>query len=147
MMMILKYCSLPVGIIPQHGVYALAPDIAMQTHGYVQLCFSSQVALNNQKGVSFWFVSIGSGPAVEWRSGYKLSYNAKVWPGPGFMFGHISHSQGEISSCLDAESAEMLGISKGIFVFLPLRTLKPAQIFFAALSSGSHGLPATWPPN
>lgn len=46
------------------------------------------------------------------------------------MFGHISPSQGEISSCLDAESAETLGISKGFFVFFPLRTLKPAQNFF-----------------
>lgn len=69
--------------------------------------------------------------------------NTEVWPGPGFLFGHISRSQGEISSCLDAESAEILGISTGfIFVLLPLRTLKQAQFsFFAALASGSHVFP------
>lgn len=59
--------------------------------------------------------------------------NTEVWPGPGFLFGHITPSQGEISSCLDAESAEILGISTGLFLFcfvlLPLRTLKKAQIF------------------
>lgn len=119
MMMILKYCSLPIGIVPQCGVYTLAPDIPMQNHGCVQLCFSSRVALNIQRGVSFQFVSIGSGPDVEWRSGYKLSYNTKVWPGPGFMFGHISHSQGEISSCLNAESAEVWELAKGFLFFFP----------------------------
>lgn len=33
------------------------------------------------------------------------------------MFEHIAPSQGEISSCLDAESAETLGISTGFLVF------------------------------
>lgn len=110
-------CSvLPLGIIAQCGVSSLAPDIPIQNHGCVQLCSSSWAALNNQRGVSFFFVSTGLGPTVERRSGYKLSYSTKVWPGPGFMFGHISSSQGEISSCLDAESAETLGISK-VFLF------------------------------
>ena len=124
-----KCCLLPLGIIVQCGVYSLAPDIPVQNHGCVQLCSSSWAALNNQRGVSFRFVSTGLGPTVERRSGYKISYNTKAWPGPAFMFGHISPSQGETSSCLDAESAETLGISKVFFVFLPLQTLKPAQIF------------------
>lgn len=50
--------------------------------------------------------------------------------------------QGDIFSCFDAESAETLEISKGFFVFFPIQNLKQDQFFFAALASGSHGLPA-----
>ena len=125
----------------QCGVYSLAPDTLIQNYGCVQLCFCSWAALNNQRGVSYCFVNTGLGPVVEWRSGYKLSYNTKQWPGPGFTFGHIVPSQGEISSCLDAESAETLGISKD-FCFPSPSNLETGSNFFAALASGSHGLPA-----
>lgn len=69
--------------------------------------------------------------------------NTEVWPGPGFLFGHISPSQGEISSCLDAESAEILGISTGfLFVcFASPSNLEKGSNFFAALASGSHVFP------
>lgn len=100
----LKCCSSTLNIIEQCGLYSLAPDIPTQNYVCVQFCSSSWAALNKQRGVSFCFVSIGSGPTVEWRSGYRLFYNTEVWPGPGFMFEHISLRQGDISSCLDAES-------------------------------------------
>lgn len=101
-------------------MYSLAHDIPGPTLPAETMAVSSSwAALNNQTGVSFCFVSIGREPSLEWRSGYKLSYNTEVWPDPGFMFGHISPSQGEISSCLDAESAEMLGISNVFLFFFP----------------------------
>lgn len=61
-----------LGIIAQCGVYSLSPNIPIQIHGSDQLCSSFWAVLKNQREVSFHFVSTGFGPAVEWRSGYKL---------------------------------------------------------------------------
>lgn len=47
------------GIIAQSGAHSLAPGIPIQIHGCVQLCSSSWAVLNNQRGVSFCFVSAG----------------------------------------------------------------------------------------
>lgn len=143
--MALNCCLLPLAFTTWCSVHSLAPDIPIPTVPSKTMAVSScWTALNNQRGVSFCFVSIGQGPSFERRSGYKHSYNTEVWPDPGFVFECIPPSQREISSCLGTESAEMLGISKGVFfvcLFSPLNSVTGSN-FVAVLASASHGLPA-----